>query len=64
MAYDLDLHVLDYNYKTNFVRWVSANEDAKKCAYCFSIQEMHGPLTNNYLEFDYVVNEYDIVSKR
>ncbi len=64
LAYDDKLNMIDYELKVNFIRVIHSHEDADKCGYAFSIQELHSTIDKRipHIEFDYIVNEYKIVS--
>ena len=66
LAYDNKLNMIDYDLKINFIRVIHSHEDADKCGYAFSIQELHQAVDKEiqHISFDYIVNEYDIIKKK
>ncbi len=66
LAYDHKLNMIDYDLKINFIRVIHSHEDADKCGYAFSIQELHELIDSKtpHISFDYIVNEYDILKKK
>ncbi len=65
LAYDQRINVVDYDLKINTLKVMHSSDNAHKCGYAFSIQEMHSDISSlDKIEFDYIVNEYQLIKRR